>query len=268
MRQPLRVLLHRPDAAGHAPDAVFQGRRRAPELPHGQLYDAHEPVRARGAAHHPPAHQPHQRLRTCDGPGAAFVPARQSPRRENARDHAALCRRRHHHELPDRLLPRPERRRAAAAHDARPRGALSAGAQCVDRAGRADEVPRGALSAHAVHARARGRDARPRQCLRRRVCRKIRCARLLLRRRAVSESGARAAAGGILRGIHAARKRRRHAAPAADGVSLGAEPVRPAGRRAVFHGSGRFGSAVSGKTFVYGTRKVCYNKRTRLRDRK
>ena len=46
------------------------------------------------------------------------------------------------------------------------------------------------------------------------------------------------------------------------------EPVRPAGRRAVFHGGGCFGGAVSGKTFVYGTRKVCYNKRTRLRDRK
>ena len=37
---------------------------------------------------------------------------------QDARDHAALCRRRHHHELPDRLLPRSERRRAAAAHDA------------------------------------------------------------------------------------------------------------------------------------------------------
>ena len=40
----------------------------------------------------------------------------------------------------------------AAAHDARSCGALSAGAQRVDRAGRSDEVPRGALSAHAVHA--------------------------------------------------------------------------------------------------------------------
>ena len=47
---------------------------------------------------------------------------------------------RHHHELPDRLLPRSERRRAAAAHDARPCIALSAGAQRVDRAGRSDEV--------------------------------------------------------------------------------------------------------------------------------
>ena len=90
----------------------------------------------------------------------------------------------------------------------------------------------------------------------------------VLRRRAVSESAARAAAGGILRGIHPAGKRRRHAAPAADGVSLGAEPLRSAGRRAVFHGGGCFGSAVSGKTFVYGAGKVCYNKRTRLRDRK
>lgn len=99
-------------------------------------------------------------------------------------------------------------------------------------------------------------------------CDQIRRARLLLRRRAVSESGARAAAGGILRGIHPAGKRRRHAAAAADGVSLGAEPVRSAGRRAVFHGGGCFGSAVSGKTFVYGAGKVCYNKRTRLRDRK
>ena len=26
--------------------STIQGRRRAPELPHGQLYDAHEPVRA------------------------------------------------------------------------------------------------------------------------------------------------------------------------------------------------------------------------------
>ena len=53
-----------------------------------------------------------------------------------------------------------------------------------------------------------------------------------------------------------------------NGVPLGAEPVRPAGRRAVFHGGRCFGGAVSGKTFVYGAGKVCYNKRTRLRDRK
>lgn len=84
---------------------------------------------------------------------------------------------------------------------------------------------------------------------------KIRRAHLLLRRRAVSESGARAAAGGILRGIHPAGKRRRHAAAAADGVSLGAEPVRSAGRRAVFHGGGCFGGAVSGKTLCTAQEK-------------
>ena len=41
-------------------------------------------IRARGAAHHPPAHQPHQCLRARDGSGAALVPARQSPRGQNA----------------------------------------------------------------------------------------------------------------------------------------------------------------------------------------
>ena len=47
-------------------------------------------------------------LRARHGSGAALVPARQSARGQNARDHAPLFRRRRHYELPDRLLPRSE----------------------------------------------------------------------------------------------------------------------------------------------------------------
>ena len=120
LRQPLRVLLHLPAAAGHAAEPVPEGRRLPAVVPLRELHHPHPLHRGRPRAgrHRGPVAAVRQRS-TPPTPTVRVRPAAQPPGRHQPALAAGPARPRRRGPRPGRRLPGPERRRRARRHAGR-----------------------------------------------------------------------------------------------------------------------------------------------------
>ena len=151
MRQPLCVLLHRPDAVRRPFQPAGQGRRLAAVVHHGQLCDADQRVRPGICPHFEAARQPAVYLGARHGAGGARTHDAQPACRPAhgtvagaGGGGAALSR-------TGRLLPGDERRRSARPDACRPVRTVSRGAIRGAGAGRAHAVSRRARANPSVY---------------------------------------------------------------------------------------------------------------------
>ena len=209
VRQPLRVLLHLPAAAGAAEEPVPEGRRLPAELPLRELHHADPLHRGRPRAGRHRGPEPAQRQHPRHRPRRPRGDAPQPAGRDEPALAAGAARPRHRGARPGRLLPGPQRRRGARRHPGRRARPLPRAGQPVRRAARREPAQPGAGHA-APHGRRGRRGRRHRRRLAGRVPAGARPAARVRGRRVLPAGRPAVPAARGLRGLPDARGRRRH----------------------------------------------------------